>query len=106
MIAGRLAGSNVGKYNAESSKQGSKRLNFITKTSHFAHLDMLFIYDSNSIFALQRNCFLLCKVENSSKIRTRYSRTTVEQGRKGAPKSRHVFKVGDKKAQFTVGSFF
>ena len=33
-----------GKFNAESPKQGSKRLNSITKTIHFAHLGLLFIY--------------------------------------------------------------
>ena len=31
-------------YNAESPKQGSKRFNHITKTIHFAHLVILFIY--------------------------------------------------------------
>ena len=36
--------SGVGKYNAESSKQDSKRFNLITKTSHFSHLGILFIY--------------------------------------------------------------
>ena len=44
-MTGRRAGSGVGKYNAESSKQGSKRFNSITKTIHFAHLGILFIYD-------------------------------------------------------------
>ena len=37
-MSGRRAGSGVGKYNAESPKQGSKRFNSITKTIHFAHL--------------------------------------------------------------------
>ena len=32
------------KYNADSSKQGSKRFKSITKTIHFAHLYKLFIY--------------------------------------------------------------
>ena len=43
-MPGRRAGSAVGKNNAESPKQGSKRLNFITKTIHFAHLVLLFMY--------------------------------------------------------------
>ena len=43
-MTGRRAGSGVGKYNAESSKQGSKRFNSITKTIHFAHLGILLIY--------------------------------------------------------------
>ena len=43
-MPGWWAGLGVGKYNAESSKQGSKRFNFITKTIHFAHLCILFIY--------------------------------------------------------------
>ena len=34
----------VGKYNAESLKQGCKRFNSITKTIHFANLGILFIY--------------------------------------------------------------
>ena len=38
------AGSGVGKYNAKTPKQDSKRFNFITKTIHFAHLGILFIY--------------------------------------------------------------
>ena len=33
-------------YNAESPNHGSKRFNSVTKTIHFAHLDMLFIYAS------------------------------------------------------------
>ena len=40
----RRAGS-VGKYNAESPKQDSRRFNSITMTIHFAHLGILFIYD-------------------------------------------------------------
>ena len=40
----RWAGSDVGKYNAKSAKQDSEKFNFITKTIHFAHLDILFIY--------------------------------------------------------------
>ena len=40
----RREGSAVGKYNAKSLKQGSKRFNFITRTIHFAHLGILFIY--------------------------------------------------------------
>ena len=38
VMLGRRAASGVGKYNAESPKQGSKRFNSITKTIHFAHL--------------------------------------------------------------------
>ena len=45
-MSGRRAGSGVGKYNAKGSKQDSKRFNSITKTSHFDHLDILFIYAS------------------------------------------------------------
>ena len=41
-MAGRWAGSGVGKYNNESPKQGSKRFNCIT--IHFAHLGIIFIY--------------------------------------------------------------
>ena len=41
-MAGRWAGSGVGKYNNESPKQGSKRFNSIT--IHFAHLGIIFIY--------------------------------------------------------------
>ena len=37
------------QYNAESLKQGSKRLNSITKTIHFAHLGILFIYVINRL---------------------------------------------------------
>ena len=45
MMPGPRAGSGVGKYNAESPKQDSKRINSITKTIHFAHLGtILFIY--------------------------------------------------------------
>ena len=55
VIAGRRAGSGVGKYcildtvdsivyNAKSPKQGSKRFNSITKTTHFADLGTIFIY--------------------------------------------------------------
>ena len=40
----RRAGSGVGKYIAESPKQGSKKFNSITKTIHFAHRGILFIY--------------------------------------------------------------
>ena len=43
MMPGPRAGSGVGKYNAESPTQGSKRFNFITKTSHFAHLGILYL---------------------------------------------------------------
>ena len=41
-MPGRRAGSGVGKYNAESPKQDSKRFNSITKTIHFAHLGILY----------------------------------------------------------------
>ena len=34
----------AGKYNIASQKQGSKRFNSITKTIHFAHLGIFFIY--------------------------------------------------------------
>ena len=44
-MLGRGAGSGVGKYIAESPKQGSKRFNSITKTIQFAHLAILFIYE-------------------------------------------------------------
>ena len=39
-MPGQCAGSGV----AKSSKQDSKRFNFISKTNHFAHLVILFIY--------------------------------------------------------------
>ena len=39
-----MLGSGSGNYNAESPKQGSKRFNSITKTIHWAHLGILFIY--------------------------------------------------------------
>ena len=48
VMPGRRAGSLhcVGKYNAESPKQDSKRFNSITKTIiHFAHLGILLIYE-------------------------------------------------------------
>ena len=45
VMPGRRAGSGVGKCNAESPKQGSKRFKFIMKTIHCAHLGVLFIYD-------------------------------------------------------------
>ena len=41
------AGSGVGKYNAESPKQCSKMFNCIMKTTRFALLGILFIYDIN-----------------------------------------------------------
>ena len=44
-MPGQRARSGVGKYNAESPKQGSKRFNFIMKTTHFAYLGILFIYE-------------------------------------------------------------
>ena len=44
VMLGRQAGSCVGKYNDESPKQGSKSFNSFTKTIHFAHLSILFIY--------------------------------------------------------------
>ena len=47
------AGSCVDKYNAESPKQDSKRFNSITKTIHFAHLVILFIYGGLTLFLLQ-----------------------------------------------------
>ena len=45
VMLGRCSGSGVGKYNAESPKQGSKKFNSTTKTIHFAHLVILFIYE-------------------------------------------------------------
>ena len=42
-MLGRWVGSGVGKYNAKSPRQGSKRFNSITKTIHFARL---FYYSS------------------------------------------------------------
>ena len=39
--AGRVG---IVKYSGESSKQGSKRFNSITKTIHFVHPGILFIY--------------------------------------------------------------
>ena len=44
-MLGRRAGSGVGysTYIVESPKQGSKRLNFITKTIHFAHLLLYYL---------------------------------------------------------------
>ena len=42
VMPGRRAGSGVYNFNAESPKQGSKRFNSITKTIHFAHLNILF----------------------------------------------------------------
>ena len=47
VMLSRRAGPGVGKYNAESPKQGSKRFNSITKTIHFAHLGIIFIYARN-----------------------------------------------------------
>ena len=44
-MRGRRTGSGDGKCIAESPKQNSKRFNFITKTIHFAHLVVLFIYE-------------------------------------------------------------
>ena len=49
VMPGRLAGSGVHKYNAESPNQGRKRFNSITKTIHFAHLGILFIYGCRSL---------------------------------------------------------
>ena len=43
-MPGRRAGLGVGKYNAESLKQGSKRFNSILQTIHFAHLGIIFYY--------------------------------------------------------------
>ena len=43
-MPGRLAGSGVGLYIAESPKQGNKMFNSISKTIHFAHLVILYIY--------------------------------------------------------------
>ena len=44
VMTGRRAGSGVGKHNAESPKQGSRRFDSITNTIHFAHLGIFFIY--------------------------------------------------------------
>ena len=44
VMPGWRPGSGVGKYNAESPKQGSKRFNSITKRIRFAHLGILFIF--------------------------------------------------------------
>ena len=51
VMPGRRAGSGVDMYvlyctvyNAESPNQGSESLNFITKTIHFLHFGILFIY--------------------------------------------------------------
>ena len=43
-MPGWRAGSGIGKYNAESPKQDSKRFISITKTIHLVHLGILFIY--------------------------------------------------------------
>ena len=53
VMTGRPAGSGVGKYNVKSSKQDNKRFKFIPKTSHFAHLVILFIneVDATAILA-------------------------------------------------------
>ena len=48
VMTGWRAGSCFGKYIAESPKQDSKRFNSITKTIHFAHLGILFIYGMQS----------------------------------------------------------
>ena len=48
MMPGRRAGSGVGKYVAESPKQGSKRFISVTKTNHFANLSILFIFANNT----------------------------------------------------------
>ena len=45
VMLGRRAWSGIGKYNAKSTKQGSKGFNSISKTIHFAHISILFIYD-------------------------------------------------------------
>ena len=50
VMPGRWAGSGVDKHNAESPEQGSKRFNSITKTIHFAHLGILFIYGHERAF--------------------------------------------------------
>ena len=42
--------SGVGKYKAESPKQGIKRFNYITKTIHFADLVILFIYNTCGLY--------------------------------------------------------
>ena len=63
----RPARRGVGKYNAKSSKQGCKRFNLITKTSHFAHLVIVFIYGltpptlqlSNHLLAVNQKWFQL-----------------------------------------------
>ena len=49
-MPGRRAGPGVGKYNAESPKQDSKRFNSITKTNHFPFLGISFIYVEPSLF--------------------------------------------------------
>ena len=46
VMPARRPGLGVGKYNAESPKQGSKMVNFITKTIHFAHLGIFCIYST------------------------------------------------------------
>ena len=48
VMLGRCSGSGVGKYNAESPKQGSKKFNSTTKTNDFAHLVILFILSMNT----------------------------------------------------------
>ena len=44
VLPGWRAKSGVGNYNDQSPKQGSIRFNSLTKTIHFAHLGILFIY--------------------------------------------------------------
>ena len=57
MFDGGVMPGRAGKYNGKTPKEGSKRFNFVTKTSHFAHLDILFIYGrEDTIFFF---CFYL-----------------------------------------------
>ena len=43
VMPGQHAGSDVGKHNAERPKQAGKRFNSITKTIHFAHLQLYYL---------------------------------------------------------------
>ena len=55
VMLGWRAGSDVGKYNAESPKQGSKMFNSIIKTIHFAQPGILFIYDDSAVCTVKVN---------------------------------------------------
>ena len=60
-MPGLLAGSGGGKYSTREPKTGEQKVQLSSKTNHFAHLGILFIYAADSAWPVSSAVYMLNK---------------------------------------------